>query len=107
MDLMYDELRFCSRRMWILTAQGVRSGDRVMERKKIYFGSVDNALRFVQKSEKTQAMMRLVSGSKIVNAKSLLGVFTLDLSKTLTLEVSGDEDSRSEAIDAVRDYIKE
>lgn len=78
-----------------------------MERKIIYFGGIDRVLRFVQKTSNMPAAMRLISGTNIVDAKSLLGVFSLDLTKPVTLEVRGDTKNLQEVWDAIDDYIRE
>lgn len=78
-----------------------------MERKKVYFGSVENALKFIQKTDNINAGMKLVSDTKIIDAKSILGVFSLDLSEPILLEVRGDDKSRKEAWKALRDYVRE
>ena len=78
-----------------------------MERKKIYFGDVEKALRFIQMTEYIDAKMRLVSGPRTVDAKSLLGVFSLDLKQVMYLEVYGDEMNRQQAFDALQEYLQD
>lgn len=78
-----------------------------MERKKVYFGSVENALKFIQKTDHINAGMKLVSDTKIIDAKSILGVFSLDLSEPILLEVRGDDKSRKEAWKMLHDYVRD
>lgn len=77
-----------------------------MERKQIYLGNVECALRFIEKAEQENAKMKLISGSKTVDAKSLLGVFTLDFSKPIMLEVIGDDASTKQALEVVGEYLQ-
>lgn len=81
-------------------------GECDMERKTIYFGDVEKALKFIQKTEFVDAKMRLVSGTKSVDAKSLLGVFSLDLSRPILLEIYGDDEVRQQALEALAEYVQ-
>lgn len=76
-----------------------------MERKKVYLGDAANALEFIQKATGTLATMQLNSGNQTVNAKSILGVFSLDLTQPVFLEIIGDQGSIQEAFLAVKEYI--
>lgn len=49
--------------------------------------------------------MDLLSGKYRVDAKSIMGVFSLDLSKTLTLEIHGQDSSK--IVEALTDFIVE
>ena len=55
--------------------------------------------RFVKVSESKSCFVLLKSGRYIVNAKSVLGIFSLDLSRPVELEV---EDGDYAAFDAFR-----
>ena len=77
-----------------------------MERKEIYLGSIENALRFIAKTDRMHAVMRIVGDSKNIDAKSLLGVLSLDLKEPVLLEVRGDAQSREEVWHELFDYLK-
>lgn len=77
-----------------------------MEKKKIFFGSVEKALEFVECASKTDAEIRLISGTSIVNGKSLLGVLSLNLTEPITLEIRGDVNSSLNAIKTLNNYIQ-
>lgn len=52
-----------------------------------------------------QSEIDLSSGRYIVNAKSIMGIFSLDLTQPLTLTVHGDEELE-EITSAVAPYLK-
>ncbi len=55
----------------------------------IKLNSVDKVKSFVNKVSKFDEEIDLVSGRYVVDAKSLLGIFSLDLSKPIELETKG------------------
>ncbi len=55
----------------------------------IKLNSVDKVKSFVNKVSKFDEEIDLVSGRYVVDAKSLLGIFSLDLSKPIQLETKG------------------
>lgn len=55
----------------------------------IKLNSVDKVKSFVNKVSKFDEDIDLVSGRYVVDAKSLLGIFSLDLSKPIELETKG------------------
>lgn len=71
----------------------------------IFIGNVENAIRFVRKVDNLRALILFVNDNITVNAKSILGLFSLNLTEPLALEVHGDEDCREEVWDAIHEYI--
>lgn len=55
----------------------------------IKLNSVDKVKSFVNRVSKFDEDIDLVSGRYVVDAKSLLGIFSLDLSKPIELETKG------------------
>jgi len=51
--------------------------------------SIDKVKKFVRMMSEIEDNIDLVSGRYIVDAKSLLGIFSLDLSKPIKLEFNG------------------
>ena len=47
----------------------------------------------------------LISGRYVIDAKSLLGIFSLDLSKPIELTIHADEEAADEIIEALRNYL--
>lgn len=67
----------------------------------VKFTSVSQIVRFVEEVSKLEGDATLISESSAVNAKSLIGVFSLDLSKPLQLFYSSDRD---ENLSKLREY---
>ena len=57
----------------------------------IRFDSYDMIARFSKDIANVKGEFDLVSGRKVVDAKSFLGIFSLDLSKPLVLDAVTDE----------------
>ena len=67
----------------------------------IRLNNIEKVKNFVNKISKIDAKVDLVSGRYVVDAKSIMGIFSLDLEKPLTVRViSGD-------VDAVCNLVKE
>ena len=60
----------------------------------IRFDSYDMIARFSKDIANVKGEFDLVSGRKVVDAKSFLGIFSLDLSKPIKLEAHTDEPSK-------------
>lgn len=72
-----------------------------MLRRKIYFGNPETALKFIEDVEHTTAIMKIVSGPNVINAKSILSLFSLDLTVPHILEIRGDNSSQEKDLDIV------
>ena len=67
----------------------------------IRLNNIEKVKNFVNKISKVDAKVDLVSGRYVVDAKSIMGIFSLDLERPLTVKViAGDEK-------AVYDVVKE
>ena len=53
----------------------------------IKFGSVDNATSFVKAIEDFESHFELIYGKYVVDAKSILGVMTIDIRKKVYLRI--------------------
>jgi phosphotransferase system HPr-like phosphotransfer protein len=62
-----------------------------MVSKTIQLTTVNGIRSFVKIISKYNFEARLISGKYKVNAKSIMGIFSLDLSKFITLEVQSDD----------------
>lgn len=63
----------------------------------------ENVKSFVQKVAVFPGDLDLRSGRYVVDAKSILGIFSLDLSKPITLEIY--DDDCKELIDSLEEFI--
>ena len=73
----------------------------------IFFDTIEQVKQFNQAITPFACDFDLISGRYIVDAKSLLGIYSLDLSKPLELLVHTDEPAESAKIrEAVAPYIR-
>ena len=69
----------------------------------INLGSIDKVKSFVNDITKFDSDFDLVSGRYVIDAKSIMGIFSLDLSKPINLNIHGDEDN-AEIMEVIRKY---
>ena len=58
-----------------------------MKKVKISLNSIDKVKAFVNEVTKYDAEFDLVSGRYVIDAKSIMGIFSLDLSKPIDLNI--------------------
>lgn len=78
-----------------------------MERKRIFIGTVDKALRFLRVTEDLNASIYLVDENLFLDAGALLAVLSLNLEKPWKIEIKGNNDDCETAVHALKDYILE
>jgi len=61
----------------------------------VNLNSIDKVKKFVRMMSNIEDNIDLVSGRYIVDAKSLLGIFSLDLAKPIKLEFNGSKNEES------------
>jgi len=66
-----------------------------MKTLQISLNSIDKVKNFVNDINRFDCDFDLVSGRYVIDAKSIMGIFSLDLSKPLTLNVHIDEDDEN------------
>lgn len=62
-----------------------------MKTVKISLNSIDKVKAFVNDVTKFDSDFDLVSGRYVIDAKSIMGIFSLDLSKEIDLNIHNDE----------------
>lgn len=67
----------------------------------ISLNSIDKVKTFVNEISKFDNDFDLVSGRYVIDAKSIMGIFSLDLSKPIDLNIHAEDN-----VDAVLDIIK-
>lgn len=72
---------------------------------KVRIGTIDAVKEFVGKTTKQIFDIDIVSGRYIIDAKSIMGIFSIDLTKVLTLKIHADEAECKELIDSISDII--
>lgn len=77
-----------------------------MKTVKICLNSIDKVKAFVNDITKFETDFDLVSGRYVIDAKSIMGIFSLDLSKNIDLNIHA-EDNVDSILDALKPYIVE
>ena len=74
-----------------------------MKTLQISLNSIDKVKAFVNDITKFDCDFDLVSGRYVIDAKSIMGIFSLDLSKPITLNVHAEGDA-AEIMDILANY---
>ena len=75
-----------------------------MKTVKICLNSIDKVKAFVNEITKFDTDFDLVSGRYVIDAKSIMGIFSLDLSKPIDLAIHA-ESSMDEIMEALKPYL--
>ncbi|MGP1348666.1 MAG: HPr family phosphocarrier protein [Stomatobaculum sp.] len=79
-----------------------------MKTVKISLNSIDKVKSFVNTIARYNEDFDLVSGRYVIDAKSIMGIFSLDLSKPIDLNIHGDTEQDGDGIlNALKPYIIE
>ena len=70
----------------------------------ISLNSIDKVKSFVNNISRFDYDFDLVSGRYVVDAKSIMGIFSLDLSKPIELNIH-DEEGADEVLNTLKPYI--
>lgn len=71
---------------------------------KISLNSIDKVKSFVNDVAKFDCDFDLISGRYVIDAKSIMGIFSLDLSKDIDLSIHS-EDNINEVLKMLEPYI--
>lgn len=74
-----------------------------MKTVKISLNSIDKVKSFVNEISKFDSEFDLVSGRYVIDAKSIMGIFSLDLSKPIDLNIHSED--ADEILDILAPYI--
>lgn len=72
---------------------------------KILINDIDKIKNFIRIMSKCPFDARLISGRYIVDAKSLMGIFSLNTSKPIDLEICDDSDVGQDMLNMFNEYI--
>ena len=64
-----------------------------MKETKVHLASIDDVKNFVSAVSQFAGDIDIVGGRYIIDAKSILGLFSLDLSKPLRVQIHADEEA--------------
>lgn len=71
---------------------------------QISLNSIDKVKSFVNDISKFNSDFDLVSGRYVIDAKSIMGIFSLDLSKPITLSIHSDTETE-QILETLKPYI--
>ncbi|MCI8307476.1 MAG: HPr family phosphocarrier protein [Lachnospiraceae bacterium] len=75
-----------------------------MQEIQISLDTIEKVKQFVSTLARFEGDFELVSGKYIVNAKSILGLFSVDLSKPVLLRIDVDDEKREDVVNAIDEY---
>ena len=76
----------------------------MMQEVQISLKSIEDVKHFVQTLTMFDGEFELISGKYIVDAKSILGLFSVDLSKPVTLRIEVADSKMEEVLNAISQY---
>lgn len=76
-----------------------------MKTVKVSLNSIDKVKTFVNDINRFDFDFDLVSGRYVIDAKSIMGIFSLDLSKPIDLNIHTDGDKLNEVLSVLKPYI--
>ena len=78
-----------------------------MKNVKVSLNSIDKVKSFVNDINRFDYDFDLTSGRYVIDAKSIMGIFSLDLSKAIDLNIHADSDQIDEVLKVIKPYIVE
>lgn len=78
-----------------------------MKTVKISLNSIDKVKEFVNEISKFDCDFDLVSGRYVIDAKSIMGIFSLDLSKSIDLNIHADGTNLDHVMEVISRYVVE
>ena len=76
-----------------------------MKTVKVSLNSIDKVKTFVNDINLFDCDFDLVSGRYVIDAKSIMGIFSLDLSKSIDLNIHADAAKTEEILSVLAPYI--
>lgn len=76
-----------------------------MKKVLVSLNSIDKVKSFVKDISRFDYDFDLISGRYVIDAKSLLGIFSLDLSRPIELSIHADDAQANEVIESLEAYL--
>ena len=76
-----------------------------MKTVQISLNSIDKVKSFVNDISKFNYDFDLISGRYVIDAKSIMGIFSLDLSKPIDLSIHAEEENIESLLETLKPYI--
>ena len=83
----------------------MKSGVFSMKTVQISLNSIDKVKSFVNEITKYDYDFDLVSGRYVIDAKSIMGIFSLDLSKPIDLNIHAENQDADNIIELLKPYL--
>lgn len=81
-----------------------RKGKKMRE-VKVSLQTIDRVKDFVSITSMFDIDIDLVSGRYIIDAKSIMGIFSIDLSEPIGLRIHAEQNKAEEILEALKEYI--
>ena len=78
--------------------------EEIMKTVQISLNSIDKVKAFVNEISKFDCDFDLVSGRYVIDAKSIMGIFSLDLSRPIDLNIHTDDDD-GKVLESLQPYM--
>ena len=78
-----------------------------MREVKIFLGTIERVKDFVNAVTRLDCDMDIVSGRYVIDAKSIMGIFSTDLSKPVNVRIHAQGAEAEKALQVVRKYAEE
>ena len=76
-----------------------------MKKVQVSLNSIDKVKSFVKDISQFSCDFDLISGRYVIDAKSMLGIFSLDLSKPIDLAIHASDDEVREIMEVLKPYL--
>ena len=78
-----------------------------MEEIRIFLGTIERDKNFVNEVSHLECDVDIVSGRYVIDAKSIMGIFSTDLSKPVNVRIHAQGAEAEKALQVVRKYAEE
>ena len=76
-----------------------------MEEIRIFLGTIERVKNFVNEVSHLECDVDIVSGRYVIDAKSIMGIFSLDLSKPINLNIHAEGSTLDTILGIVQPYV--
>ena len=76
-----------------------------MKKCLIKLNGIDSVKRFVNILKNADGDFELVSGKYVIDAKSIMGIFSLDLSKPIDLNIHAEGSALDTVLEIIKPYV--
>lgn len=78
-----------------------------MKEVKVRLGTIERVKDFVNAVTRLDCDVDIVSGRYVIDAKSIMGIFSIDLSRAVNLRIHADGESAEKALQVIGDFVEE